>query len=207
VVREVDERIHEVFASAFADTAREFEIVFRALFPGGEGKLILTEPDDLLATGVEVEARPPGKKIKRLSLLSGGERSLTAVALLVAIFRARPSPFYVLDEVEAALDDVNLGRLLTLVEELRSTSQLIVITHQKRTMEIAGMMYGISLNNDGTTKVVAQRLENEEVAEAAARIAAEREAAGVASTPRSSADDEPVHTVAPSEELASPPVG
>ena len=105
VVREVDERIHDVFAAAFADTAREFEVVFRALFPGGEGKLILTDPDDLLATGVEVEARPPGKKIKRLSLLSGGERSLTAVALLVAIFRARPSPFYVLDEVEAALDD------------------------------------------------------------------------------------------------------
>ena len=145
VVREVDERIHEVFASAFEDTAREFEIVFRTLFPGGEGKLILTEPDDLLATGVEVEARPPGKKIKRLSLLSGGERSLTAVALLVAIFRARPSPFYVLDEVEAALDDINLGRLLALVEELRSTSQLIVITHQKRTMEIADALYGVTM--------------------------------------------------------------
>ena len=128
VVREVDERIHEVFAAAFADVAREFESVFATLFPGGEGRLVLTEPDDLLATGIEVEARPPGKKVKRLSLLSGGERSLTAVALLVAIFRARPSPFYVLDEVEAALDDVNLGRLLDLVEELRSTSQLIIIT-------------------------------------------------------------------------------
>ncbi len=158
VVREVDERIHEVFASAFADTAREFEIVFRTLFPGGEGKLILTEPDDLLATGVEVEARPPGKKIKRLSLLSGGERSLTAVALLVAIFRARPSPFYVMDEVEAALDDVNLGRLLALVEELRSTSQLIVITHQKRTMEIADALYGVTMRGDGITTVISQRM-------------------------------------------------
>ncbi len=158
VVREVDERIHDVFAAAFADTAREFEVVFRALFPGGEGKLILTDPDDLLATGVEVEARPPGKKIKRLSLLSGGERSLTAVALLVAIFRARPSPFYVLDEVEAALDEINLGRLLALVEELRTTSQLIVITHQKRTMEIADSLYGTSMRGDGITTLISQRM-------------------------------------------------
>ena len=158
VVREVDERIHEVFAAAFADVQREFEGVFATLFPGGHGKLVLTEPDDLLTTGVEVEARPPGKKVKRLSLLSGGERSLTAVALLVAIFRARPSPFYVLDEVEAALDDVNLGRLLTLVEQLRSTSQLIVITHQKRTMEIADALYGVSMRGDGITGVISQRL-------------------------------------------------
>ncbi len=158
VVREVDERIHEVFAAAFADVQREFEGVFATLFPGGHGRLVLTEPDDLLTTGVEVEARPPGKKVKRLSLLSGGERSLTAVALLVAIFRARPSPFYVLDEVEAALDDVNLGRLLTLVEQLRSTSQLIVITHQKRTMEIADALYGVSMRGDGITGVISQRL-------------------------------------------------
>ena len=164
VVREVDERIHDVFASAFADTAREFEIVFRALFPGGEGRLVLTEPDDLLATGVEVEARPPGKKIKRLSLLSGGERSLTAVALLVAIFRARPSPFYVLDEVEAALDEINLGRLLNLVDELRETSQLIVITHQKRTMEIADALYGVSMRGDGITTVISQRMRERESA-------------------------------------------
>ncbi|GAA3174869.1 chromosome segregation protein SMC [Blastococcus jejuensis] len=158
VVREVDARIHDVFAAAFADVAREFEAVFATLFPGGHGKLVLTEPDDLLTTGVEVEARPPGKKVKRLSLLSGGERSLTAVALLVAIFRARPSPFYVLDEVEAALDDVNLGRLLTLVEQLRSTSQLIIITHQKRTMEIADALYGVSMRGDGITGVISQRL-------------------------------------------------
>ena len=122
VVADVDARIQEVFAAAYADTAREFEQVFAVLFPGGEGRLVLTEPDDMLVTGIEVEARPPGKKVKRLSLLSGGERSLTAIALLVAIFRARPSPFYVMDEVEAALDDVNLGRLLTLVESLRETS-------------------------------------------------------------------------------------
>ena len=158
VVREVDERIHDVFAAAFADVAREFEGVFATLFPGGQGRLVLTEPDDLLTTGIEVEARPPGKKVKRLSLLSGGERSLTAVALLVAIFRARPSPFYVLDEVEAALDDVNLGRLLTLVEQLRSTSQLIIITHQKRTMEIADALYGVSMRGDGITGVISQRL-------------------------------------------------
>jgi chromosome segregation protein len=158
VVREVDARIHEVFAAAFADTQREFAEVFSTLFPGGEGRILLTDPGDLLTTGVEVEARPPGKKVKRLSLLSGGERSLTAVALLVAIFRARPSPFYVLDEVEAALDDVNLGRLLTLVEQLRSTSQLIVITHQKRTMEIADALYGVSMRGDGITGVISQRL-------------------------------------------------
>jgi chromosome segregation protein len=158
VVREVDDRIHEVFAAAFADVQREFEQVFQTLFPGGEGRLLLTDPDDMLTTGVEVEARPPGKKVKRLSLLSGGERSLTAVALLVAIFRARPSPFYVLDEVEAALDDVNLGRLLTLVEQLRDTSQLIVITHQKRTMEIADALYGVSMRGDGITGVISQRL-------------------------------------------------
>ena len=158
VVRDVDERIHDVFASAYADVAREFEIVFRTLFPGGEGRLILTEPDDMLVTGIDVEARPPGKKVKRLSLLSGGERSLTAVALLVAIFRARPSPFYVMDEVEAALDDVNLGRLLTLVEELRSTSQLIIITHQKRTMEIADALYGVAMQGNGITTVISQRL-------------------------------------------------
>jgi chromosome segregation protein len=164
VVREVDERIHDVFAAAFADVQREFEQVFATLFPGGHGRLVLTEPDDLLATGIEVEARPPGKKVKRLSLLSGGERSLTAVALLVAIFRARPSPFYVLDEVEAALDDVNLGRLLTLVEQLRSTSQLIVITHQKRTMEIADALYGVSMRGDGITGVISQRLRELETA-------------------------------------------
>ncbi|HEV2087889.1 MAG TPA: AAA family ATPase, partial [Cryptosporangiaceae bacterium] len=164
VVREVDERIHDVFESAFHDTAREFEIVFATLFPGGAGRLVLTEPDDMLATGIEVEARPPGKKIKRLSLLSGGERSLTAVALLVAIFRARPSPFYVLDEVEAALDDVNLGRLLRLLQQLQESSQLIVMTHQKRTMEIADALYGVSMRGDGITQVISQRLREAESA-------------------------------------------
>jgi chromosome segregation protein len=158
VVREVDEKILEVFAEAYADVAREFAIVFQTLFPGGEGRLLLTDPDDLLTTGVEVEARPPGKKVKRLSLLSGGERSLTAMALLVAIFRARPSPFYILDEIEAALDDVNLRRLISLLEELRSTSQLIVITHQKPTMEVADALYGVSMRGDGITTVISQRL-------------------------------------------------
>jgi chromosome segregation protein len=158
VVREVDERIHEVFAAAFADVQREFEQVFATLFPGGSGRLVLTDPDDWLTTGVDVEARPPGKKVKRLSLLSGGERSLTAIALLVAIFRARPSPFYVLDEVEAALDERNLSRLVDLLAELKSTSQLIVITHQKRTMEVADALYGVSMRGDGITEVISQRL-------------------------------------------------
>src|SRR5947199_492778 len=163
VVKEVDERILEIFASAYADTAREFEEVFRVLFPGGEGRLVLTDPEDMLTTGVEVEARPPGKKIKRLSLLSGGERSLTAVALLCAIFRARPSPFYIMDEVEAALDDVNLGRLITVMEQLREKSQLIIITHQKRTMEVADALYGVTMRS-GVTEVISQRLRNDEAA-------------------------------------------
>ncbi len=158
VVREVDERVQQVFAAAYHDTAEQFERVFARLFPGGEGRLVLTDPDDMLNTGIEVEARPPGKKVKRLSLLSGGERSLTAVALLVAIFKARPSPFYVMDEVEAALDDTNLGRLLILLEELRESSQLIVITHQKRTMEVADALYGVTMRGDGVTAVVSQRL-------------------------------------------------
>jgi chromosome segregation protein len=164
IVKEVDERVEQVFTEAFHDTAREFEKVFERLFPGGEGRLILTDPTDMLATGLDVEARPPGKKVKRLSLLSGGERSLTAVALLVAIFKARPSPFYVMDEVEAALDDTNLGRLITLFEELRETSQLIVITHQKRTMEVADALYGVTMRGDGVTTVISQRIREEQPA-------------------------------------------
>ena len=158
IVREVDERVEKVFAEAFYDTAAQFEGVFSRLFPGGEGRLILTDPDSMLTTGIEVEARPPGKRIKRLSLLSGGERSLVAVALLVSIFKARPSPFYIMDEVEAALDDANLGRLLTLFEELRDSSQLIVITHQKRSMEIADALYGVTMAGDGVTTLVSQRI-------------------------------------------------
>ena len=164
IVKEVDERVEQVFTEAYHDTAREFEGVFSRLFPGGEGRLVLTDPSDMLTTGIEVEARPPGKKVKRLSLLSGGERSLTAVALLVAIFKARPSPFYVMDEVEAALDDTNLGRLITIFEELRESSQLIVITHQKRTMEVADALYGVTMRGDGVTTVVSQRLREEQPA-------------------------------------------
>ncbi|MET9774982.1 chromosome segregation protein SMC [Streptomyces sp. NPDC006367] len=158
VVKEVDERVEQVFTEAYRDTAREFEGVFGRLFPGGEGRLVLTDPDNMLTTGVDVEARPPGKKVKRLSLLSGGERSLTAVALLVSIFKARPSPFYVMDEVEAALDDTNLQRLIGIMRELQEASQLIVITHQKRTMEIADALYGVSMQGDGVSKVISQRL-------------------------------------------------
>ncbi|WP_405869112.1 chromosome segregation protein SMC [Streptomyces sp. NBC_00005] len=158
VVKEVDERVEQVFTEAFRDTARQFEGVFSRLFPGGEGRLILTDPDNMLTTGVDVEARPPGKKVKRLSLLSGGERSLTAVAMLVSIFKARPSPFYVMDEVEAALDDTNLQRLIRIMQELQEASQLIVITHQKRTMEVADALYGVSMQGDGVSKVISQRL-------------------------------------------------
>ena len=164
VIKEVDDRVQQVFAAAFEDTAREFERIIGRLFPGGDGRLLLTEPDDMLATGIEVEARPPGKKVKRLSLLSGGERALTAIAFLVAIFKARPSPFYVLDEVEAALDDVNLQRLLEIFEELRESSQLIIVTHQKRTMEVADSLYGVSMRGDGVSAVISQRLRERESA-------------------------------------------
>ena len=164
IVREVDERVQQVFSEAFADVSKAFEATFERLFPGGEGRLVLTEPDDMLNTGVEVEARPPGKRIKRLSLLSGGERSLVAVAFLVALFKARPSPFYILDEVEAALDDTNLGRLLQIYEELRENSQLLVITHQKRTMEVGDALYGVSMRGDGVSTVISQRLREQESA-------------------------------------------
>ena len=158
IVQDVDRLVQEAFASAFAETREQFEHVFGVLFPGGVGDLVLTDPDDMPTTGIEIEARPAGKKVKRLSLLSGGERSLAAIAFLVAIFKARPSPFYVMDEVEAALDDMNLTRLLAIFKELQETSQLIVITHQKRTMEIADALYGVTMR-DGITTVVSQRLE------------------------------------------------
>ena len=158
IIKEVDDRVQQIFMEAYTETAKHFEDIFSRLFPGGDGRLILTDPDNPLISGVDVEARPPGKRIKRLSLLSGGEKSLTAVAMLVAIFKARPSPFYVLDEVEAALDDVNLGRLLVIFEELRASSQLIIITHQKRTMEIADALYGVTMRGDGVTEVISQRL-------------------------------------------------
>nr|WP_255316513.1 chromosome segregation protein SMC [Nesterenkonia sp. Act20] len=158
IIADVDATVEKVFTEAWLDTKAQFERVFGRLFPGGEGRLELTNPEDMLNTGIEVQARPPGKRIRRLSLLSGGERSLTAVALLVAIFKARPSPFYVMDEVEAALDDTNLSRLLVIFEELRESSQLIIITHQKRTMEIADALYGVSMRQDGSTRVVSQRL-------------------------------------------------
>ena len=166
IIKEVDARVEQVFTEAYLEVEREFVGVFARLFPGGEGRLILTDPDNMLTTGIDVEARPPGKKVKRLSLLSGGERSLTAVAFLIALFKARPSPFYVLDEVEAALDDVNLGRLIDIIEELRSSSQLIVITHQKRTMEIADALYGVSMRGDGVTQIIGQRLRDVETASA-----------------------------------------
>jgi chromosome segregation protein len=157
IIRDVDERVEQVVAEAFADTAHHFAEVVPRLFPGGTGRLVLTDPDDLLETGIEVEARPAGKTVKRLSLLSGGERTLVALAFLVALFRARPSPFYVLDEIEAALDDTNLQRLLLLLEELRATSQLVVVTHQRRTMEAADALYGVAMR-DGVTTVINQRL-------------------------------------------------
>lgn len=168
VVAEVDARILQVFSDAFVDVEREFQEVFTVLFPGGEGRLRLTNPDDMLTTGIEVEARPPGKKVTRLSLLSGGEKALTAVAMLVAIFRARPSPFYIMDEVEAALDDTNLRRLISLFELLRARSQLLIITHQKPTMEVADALYGVTMQGDGITAVISQRMRGQQVQQLAA---------------------------------------
>jgi len=164
IVKEVDDRVQSIFMEAFQETAKQFKDIFERLFPGGEGRLILTNPEDPLTTGVDIEARPPGKRIKRLSLLSGGEKSLTVVAMLVAIFKSRPSPFYILDEVEAALDDVNLQRLLGVLEDLRASSQLIIITHQKRTMEAADALYGVTMRGDGVTEVISQRLRENESA-------------------------------------------
>ncbi len=158
VISEVEQRVQQIFLEAYRDVSREFEDIFPRLFPGGKGKIVLTDPHNLREAGVEVEASPAGKKVKRLTLLSGGEQSLAAVAFLVALFKARPSPFYILDEVEAALDDVNLGRLLQIYEELREKSQLIIVTHQKRTMEIADALYGVSMRNDGVSAVVSQRI-------------------------------------------------
>ncbi|TCJ22097.1 chromosome segregation protein SMC [Nocardioides jejuensis] len=164
IVKEVDNRVEQVFAEAWEDVRVAFDHVFARLFPGGEGRLVLTDPDNMLTTGIEVEARPAGKKVKRLSLLSGGERSLVAVAFLVSLFKARPSPFYILDEVEAALDDTNLGRLLEIYEELRAHSQLLVITHQKRTMEVGDALYGVTMRGDGVSAVISQRLRDSEPA-------------------------------------------
>ncbi|MGV8884266.1 MAG: chromosome segregation protein SMC [Microbacteriaceae bacterium] len=161
IIEEIDEKMEDIFSAAFDDTREAFNEVFPVLFPGGQGSIHLTDPENMLTTGIEVSVRPAGKKIERLSLLSGGERSLAAVALLIAIFKARPSPFYIMDEVEAALDDANLGRLLQIFEDLRRTSQLIVITHQKRTMEIADALYGVSMRADGISAVVGQRVAKE----------------------------------------------
>jgi chromosome segregation protein len=158
IIHDLDEKMQVIFNDAFQDTKKAFETVFPVLFPGGTGSIFLTDPDNLLTTGLEVNVKPAGKKIERLSLLSGGERSLAAVALMVSIFKARPSPFYIMDEVEAALDDANLGRLLSIFEDLRTSSQLIIITHQKRTMEIADALYGVSMKSDGISAVVGQRL-------------------------------------------------
>ena len=158
LIKEVDTQVKEAFISAFDDTSEKFGAVFERLFPGGTGRLELTEPDDPLTTGVEIYARPLGKKVTRLSLLSGGERSLAALAYLIAIFLARPSPFYVMDEVEAALDDTNLSRVLSLFQDLRDESQLLIITHQKRTMEIADALYGVSMRG-GVTAVISHRMD------------------------------------------------
>lgn len=161
LIGEIDLKMKDIFESAFLDTQKAFSEVFPVLFPGGSGSIQLCEPNNLLTTGVEISVKPAGKKIERLSLLSGGERSLAAVALLIAIFKARPSPFYIMDEVEAALDDTNLGRLLTIFAELRSHSQLIIVTHQKRTMEIADALYGVSMQHDGVSAVIGQRVNRE----------------------------------------------
>ncbi|MGZ4694562.1 MAG: AAA family ATPase, partial [Acidimicrobiales bacterium] len=158
VIRAVDGEIVATFAAAYADVALNFEHLFDTLFPGGKGRLRLTDPDNLLDTGIEVEARPSGKNVRKLSLLSGGERSLTALAFLFAVFRSRPSPFYVMDEVEAALDDVNLHRFLGLVAEFRNDAQLVIVSHQKRTMEAADCLYGVTMQPGGSSRVVSEKV-------------------------------------------------
>jgi chromosome segregation protein len=158
LIEDIDRRVGEEFEAAFVDVAREFSNLFVTMFPGGEGRLTLTEPDNPLATGIEVEARPSRGRVKRLSLLSGGERSLAALAFLFAIFRARPSPFYLMDEVEAALDDINLHRFLEVVNQLARDSQILIVTHQKRTMEVADALYGVTMGHEGASTVISQRL-------------------------------------------------
>jgi chromosome segregation protein len=158
IIRAIDEEIVNVFAAAYADVSQNFESLFDTLFPGGQGRLRLTDPDNVLETGVEVEAKPSGKNVRKLSLLSGGERSLTALAFLFAVFRSRPSPFYVMDEVEAALDDVNLHRFLDLVHEFREEAQLIIVSHQKRTMEAADCLYGVTMQPGGSSKVISEKV-------------------------------------------------
>jgi chromosome segregation protein len=140
-----------------------FSALVTTLFPGGQGRLTLTEPDDLLNTGVEIEVRPLGRNVRRVSLLSGGERSLAALAFLFAVFRSRPSPFYLMDEVEAALDDVNLHRFLGLVDEFRDEAQLVIVSHQKRTMEAADALYGVTMAPGGSSQVVSQKVERTSV--------------------------------------------
>ncbi|SJN13141.1 Chromosome partition protein smc [Leucobacter sp. 7(1)] len=168
IIAELDEKMQGIFGEAFEDTRLAFAEVFPILFPGGSGEIALSNPDDLLNTGIEMVVKPAGKQVERMSLLSGGERSLAAVAWLMAIFQARPSPFYIVDEVEAALDDANLGRLLQVFERLRENSQLIIITHQKRTMEIADALYGVSMRQDGISAVVGQRIQKDDVERASA---------------------------------------
>jgi chromosome segregation protein len=158
VIRTLDEEIMHVFDAAFADVNEHFSTLVTSLFPGGTGRLSLTDPENLLDTGVEVEVRPAGRNVRRLSLLSGGERSLVALAYLFAVFRSRPSPFYLMDEVEAALDDVNLQRFLGLVHEFRGEAQLIIVSHQKRTMEAADALYGVTMAPGGSSKVISQRV-------------------------------------------------
>jgi chromosome segregation protein len=191
VIAEVDRQIAESFANAFRDVATQFERLIGELFPGGQGRLVLTDPANPLEAGIDIEASPGRKRVRRISLLSGGERSLTALAFLFAIFTARPSPFYLMDEVEPALDDVNLHRFLRLVEGFATDAQVLIVTHQKRTMEVAGMMYGVSLASDGTTKVVCQRLEGSlDKARDAARREAEREEAEALAARTSVADED-----------------
>ncbi len=158
IIKAVDQEIQSVFAGAYADVSANFTELFATLFPGGVGSLPLTDPDDLLTTGIEIEAKPSGKNVKKLSLLSGGERSLTALAFLFAVFRSRPSPFYVMDEVEAALDDINLHRFLGLVAEFRKEAQLLIVSHQKRTMEAGDSLLGVTMQPGGSSKVITERV-------------------------------------------------
>ncbi len=161
VVRTLDHEIMTSFASAAADVNEHFSALIAMLFPGGTGRLVLLDPDDLLNTGVEIEVRPAGRNVRRVSLLSGGERSMAALAFLFAVFRSRPSPFYMMDEVEAALDDVNLSRFLALVREFRDEAQLLIVSHQKRTMETGDALYGVTMAPGGSSQVISQKVQKE----------------------------------------------
>jgi chromosome segregation protein len=166
VITELDEVMEREFKRTYTVVARQFRAFFQELFGGGSARLQLTDPDDLMSTGIDIVARPPGKRQQGLALLSGGERALTAAALVFAIMSASPTPFCVLDEVDAALDEANVGRFRTVLQSLARETQFVIITHNRYTIEIADIVYGITMSGDGSSRVISHRLEQDEDREA-----------------------------------------